>query len=98
MQLLEKNFGLPANGPINVVAVTDPKIVGLSNVLFVNVCVAVNCTILLLLIKAIFVEVVALPVNGPINDVAVTYPAKVEVKLLFNFKPSLVKVFEESLL
>ena len=51
---------MPVNGPINVVAVTNAKMVELSNVLFVNVCVAVNCTILLLLIKG---TVTALPAN-----------------------------------
>ena len=52
--------------------------VGLVKVLFVNVCVSVNWTILLLVMEAILVAVSAFPVTSPVisptKDVAVKAP------------------------
>ena len=68
---------VPAIAPV-------PVIVGDVKVLFVNVCVAANWTILLLVIEAIFVAVSELPVR-----LAVTPPEAV-IELSFKTTPSTV--------
>ena len=52
------NVGVPLNVPLNAA----PLIVGVVNVLFVNVWVLVNWTISLFVIEAILVAVAAFPV------------------------------------
>ena len=71
---------LPVNPPVNVPAIAPvPVIVGLVNVLFVRVWVAVNWTMSLLVIDAILVAVSALPVKAP-----VTSPEKFVVVSVFD--------------
>ena len=70
---------LPVKSPVNIPAIEpNPVIVGAVNVLFVNVCVFVNWTILLFVILAIFVAVSEFPVTLPFT-LPVTLPIKLPV-------------------
>ena len=63
-------FKLPVNAPA---IAPEPVMVGDINFLFVNVCVLVNWTISLFVIRAIFVAVSALPVHDPEEPLLVTF-------------------------
>ena len=64
-------------------SIFETVLLSTSIVLFVRVCVDVNCTILLFVIEAIFVAVSALPVRSPVTS-PVTLPVKLPVTLPVN--------------